>query len=86
VLIRSIQQEAVAALGPGAVYLDTTQFLVDEKGELLSSAPVQGKDRELRAEDGIHFTMSGSEYLADKVYPEVLVALGLPAQAPPASP
>lgn len=85
VLIRQIQQEAVASLGAGAVYLDTTPFLVDDKGELLSSAPVQGKNRELRAEDGIHFTMSGSEYLADKVYPEILVALGLPAD-PPAAP
>jgi hypothetical protein len=84
VLIRQIQQEAVAALGSGAVYLDTTQFLVDEKGELIVSAPVQGKTRELRAEDGIHFTMSGSEYLADKVYPEILVTLGLPTQEPTA--
>lgn len=84
VLIRQIQQEAVAALGSGAVYLDTTQFLVDEKGELIVSAPVQGKTRELRAEDGIHFTMSGSEYLADKVYPEILVTLGLPTQEPSA--
>ncbi|HVI00398.1 MAG TPA: DUF459 domain-containing protein [Enhygromyxa sp.] len=84
VLIRQIQQEAVAALGTGGVYLDTTQFLVDENGQLLSSAPVQGKTRELRAEDGIHFTMSGSEYLADKVYPEILVTLGLPAQEPAA--
>lgn len=84
VLIRQIQQEAVVALAPGAVYLDTTQFLVDEQGELIASAEVQGKSRELRAEDGIHFTMSGSEYLADKVYPEIIVALGLPAQEPPA--
>ncbi|HLT34981.1 MAG TPA: DUF459 domain-containing protein [Enhygromyxa sp.] len=83
VLIRQIQQEAVAALGPDAVYLDTTQFLVDENGQLLSSAPVKGKNRELRAEDGIHFTMSGSEFLADKVYPEILVALGLPAEPAP---
>lgn len=82
VLIRQIQQEAVAALGAGAVYVDTNQFLVDEQGELLSTASVQGKSRELRAEDGIHFTMSGSEYLADKVYPEVLVALGLPNAEP----
>lgn len=84
VLIRQIHQEAVAALGPGAVYLDTTQFLVDENGELIVSAPIKGKTRELRAEDGIHFTMSGSEYLADKVYPEILMTLGLPTQEPSA--
>jgi uncharacterized protein len=78
VLIRQIQQDAVASLGDGGVYLDTTPFLVDDQGQLLSTAPVKGKSRELRADDGIHFTMSGSEYLADKVYPEVLAALGLP--------
>lgn len=78
VLIRQIQQDAVASHGQGAVYLDTTPFLVDAQGALIEKAPVDGKDRELRAEDGIHFTMSGSEYLADKVYPAVLDALALP--------
>ncbi len=78
VLIRQIQQDAVASHGQGAIYLDTTPFLVDAKGELIEKAPVRGKSQELRAEDGIHFTMSGSEYFADKVYPEVLGALALP--------
>lgn len=78
VLIRQIQQDAVASHGQGAVYLDTTPFLVDGQGALIEKAPVDGKERELRAEDGIHFTMSGSEYLADKVYPEVLGVLALP--------
>lgn len=78
VLIRQIQQDAVAGHGKGAVYLDTTPFLVEADGSLIEKAPVDGKERELRAEDGIHFTMSGSEYLADKVYPEVLGVLALP--------
>jgi uncharacterized protein len=78
VLIRQIQQDAVSALGDGGQYLDTTPFLIDEQGALLKTAAVKGKNRELRADDGIHFTMSGSEYLADKVYPEVLATLGLP--------
>jgi hypothetical protein len=78
VLIRQIQQDAVASHGQGAVYLDTTPFLVDAQGALIDKAPVDGKERELRAEDGIHFTMSGSEYLADKVYPGVLEVLALP--------
>jgi hypothetical protein len=78
VLIRQIQQDAVASHGRDAVYLDTTPFLVDAQGALIEKAPVDGKERELRAEDGIHFTMSGSEYLAAKVYPEVLGVLALP--------
>lgn len=78
VLIRQIQQDAVAGHGKGAVYLDTTPFLVEADGSLIEKAQVDGKQRELRAEDGIHFTMSGSEYLADKVYPEILGVLALP--------
>ena len=80
-LIRGIHQERVGELGDDGVYLDTTQYLVDENGRLLQTAKVKGKQRELRGEDGVHFTMSGCEYLADKIYPEVLGALGLPAES-----
>ena len=78
VTIRQLQSEAVAALGERGVYLETTPFLVDEAGALLRTAVVNGKTRELRADDAIHFTMAGSEYLADKVLPEVLELLELP--------
>ncbi len=79
-LIRSIQAEAVAAVGDDAVYLDTTPFVTDENGQMLREARVgeRGKLQQIRAEDRIHFTMPGSEYLADRVYPEVLAVLGLP--------
>lgn len=78
VLIRGIQKEAVDAIGEGGIYLDTAPFLAGEDGKPLKQAEVEGKVRELRAEDGIHFTMSGAEYFADKVYPEVLGVLELP--------
>ncbi|PRP91832.1 hypothetical protein ENSA5_52700 [Enhygromyxa salina] len=80
-VIREIHEQGVGALGDGGLYLDTTQYLVDEQGALLRSAEVKGKQRELRSEDGVHFTMSGCEYLAAKIYPEVLEALGLPVEA-----
>src|SRR5690606_35498363 len=81
VLIRGIQKEAVEA--PGAIYLDTTPFVADENGDMLTHAQVggKGKSREIRAEDRIHFTLLGSEYFADSVYPEVLRVLGLPDDA-----
>lgn len=76
-LIRRIQQEAVEARGDGFVYLATAPYVSDEAGEMLTHAQVgKGqKTQKIRAEDEIHFTMSGSEYLADKVYPEVLGTL-----------
>jgi hypothetical protein len=81
--IRAVQQEAIAALGESATYLDTIPFVTDEEGELLMNAKVGSskKAQAIRAEDRIHFTMSGSEYFAEKIYPEVLGALGV-ADAP----
>ncbi len=82
-VIRQIQSEAVGELGEAGTYLDTTPFLTNSKGELLESATVgKRKDQDLREDDGIHFTMAGSEYFADKVYPEVLRVLGLPDAEP----
>ena len=79
-IIREVHQEGVGALGDDGVYLDTTQYLVDDNGQLLRTAKVKGKQHELRSEDGVHFTMPGCEYLAAKIYPEILGALGLPAE------
>lgn len=77
-IIRQVQSEAVADLGATATYLETTPFLSDAKGELLATATVgKRKDQDLREDDGIHFTMAGSQFFADKVYPEVLRVLEL---------
>ena len=79
-LIRSVHEQAVAALGSNGSYLDTTQYLIDDQGQLMTTTEVRGKQREIRSEDGVHFTMSGCEYLADKIFPEVMTRLGLPAE------
>ncbi|HEY0137110.1 MAG TPA: DUF459 domain-containing protein, partial [Nannocystis sp.] len=85
-IIRQVQSEAIAELGEAGTYLDTTPFLTDAKGVLLDKATVgKRKDQDLREDDGIHFTMAGSEYFADKVYPEVLRVLGV-ADAEPEAP
>jgi hypothetical protein len=80
-IIRQVQSDAVTTLG--GTYLETTPLLSDESGELLEKATVgRYKNEEVRADDGIHFTMAGSEFFADKVYPEVLRALGVEDVAP----
>lgn len=77
-VIRELQSGAVGELGEQGVYLDTSPFLTTSSGELLEKASVgKRKDQVLREEDGIHFTMAGSEYFAEKVYPEVLKVLGV---------
>jgi len=76
-LIRDVQQAALADFGD-VEYLDTIQYFVDQDGNLQDRADVgKRKNQALRAEDGIHFTMAGSEYFADKVYPEVLRLIGV---------
>lgn len=87
-LIRDVQQNAVEALGDDAIYLDTVPFVTTDTGDMLTEAKVgpRGKTQAIRADDRIHFTMAGSEYFADRVYPEVLEALGLDdVQADPAA-
>lgn len=82
-LIRDVQRQAVDALGEQGTYLETAALVTNGQGELLTHAPVgpKGRTQEIRAEDRIHFTMSGSEYFADKIYPSVLNVLGLPDSA-----
>jgi uncharacterized protein len=76
-LIRDVQQNALADF-EGATYLDTIPYFVDDRGNLQDKADVgKRKAQVLRADDGIHFTMAGSEYFADRVYPEVLRVIGL---------
>ncbi|MBX7080090.1 MAG: DUF459 domain-containing protein [Nannocystaceae bacterium] len=85
-VIRAIQKDAVVARGE--TYVDTAPMVTDDSGELLANAKVGSsrKPQPIRAEDRIHFTMAGSEYFADRVYPEVLGVLGLAdAPAAPAS-
>lgn len=76
--IRAIQKDAVEAVD-GAVYLETAPFVSTDDGKMLTHAEVgkRKKRQKLRAEDKIHFTMSGSQYFAGQVYPEVLTVLGL---------
>ena len=77
-MIRRIQKEAVEA-SDNATYMDTAPFMSDENGKMLTEARVGGKRKlqSIRSSDRIHFTMPGSQYFADHVYPEVMAALGL---------
>lgn len=82
-IIRDAQSQALAEFGEAGVYLDTSPFLTDPRGGLIDTAEVgKRKAQAIREDDGIHFTMAGSEFFADKVYPEVLRVLGVEDAAP----
>ncbi|WP_141618681.1 SGNH family hydrolase [Myxococcus sp. AB036A] len=77
-IIRALQREVISSR-EDAVHLDTRPFFTDAKGRALSQARVDGfrKPMRLRMADGVHFTVAGGRYFANKVYPEVLGVLGL---------
>lgn len=76
VTIRSVQKAAVDEHA-SATYVDTAPMVSGEDGEMLTHAEVgaRKKRQSIRADDKIHFTMAGSEYFADAVYPKILEAL-----------
>jgi hypothetical protein len=80
-IIRKAQRDAIDQLSTFATYLDTTPLLSDEKGELRRDVKIGKEAGRLHADDGIHFTMTGSKFFAQAVYPEVLRELGLAAKA-----
>ncbi len=74
--IRSVQKAAVEAHA-SATYLDTVPMVSDAEGGMLTHGQVgaKGHNKALRADDKIHFTMAGSQFFADAVYPKILEAL-----------
>ncbi|HSP77292.1 MAG TPA: DUF459 domain-containing protein [Myxococcaceae bacterium] len=80
-LIRRLQRE-VLATREDARYLDTHPFFTDGKGSLLLEARVQGfrKPMKLKLADGVHFSVAGGRYFANKVFPHVMELLELPLE------
>ncbi|MBV1858489.1 MAG: DUF459 domain-containing protein [Nannocystaceae bacterium] len=78
VTIRGVQKAAVEA-HESASYVETAPFVSNEDGGMLTHAVVgsRKKKKAIRADDKIHFTMAGSQFFADAVYPEVLEALAV---------
>ncbi len=82
--IRRVQVEALNALIPRVTYVPTRAHFVGEDGKVLTRVKVPGyrATQVLRQEDGIHFTVPGSQYFAARVAPDVLAALGLGGSNP----
>jgi len=78
-IIRRIQLDTVSNLGSHARYIPTRPHFYDSKDRLIRKISVPKKSRKalLRQEDGIHFSLPGSRYFANKVYKQVLDELEL---------
>lgn len=77
VRIRAAQKDALAQRGSWVEYVDTTPMVVDGQGKVKKKVRRGKRVAPLRQKDGIHFTMHGSHYFADRVYPVIVNALGL---------
>lgn len=76
--IRAVQKAAVEELAPEATYVETAPFFFGPGGELLKVIPAaRGKKSTMRQDDGIHFTVPGAAYFAERVEPVILELLGL---------
>ncbi len=80
-IIRRVLREAVRGES-ASTHLETRPFFVDAKGRLLREAPVEGfrKPMRLRMADGVHFTVAGGRYFANKVHPVVMSLLEAPRE------
>ncbi len=76
--IRAVQREAIAAFGPRARYVETHAHLYDEAGQIVRQVQVDRRSQPLRIEDGIHFSVPGSRWLAARVAPDLVEALAPP--------
>ncbi|MBK8010087.1 MAG: DUF459 domain-containing protein [Deltaproteobacteria bacterium] len=76
--VRDAQKHAMATFGESVQYVPTRTYFRTRR-RLIRSVFVRGfRGRQaLRLEDGVHFTLPGSHYFADKIYPHVVRALGL---------
>lgn len=80
VLIREAQRQAVEAFGARASYLRTEHHLRTTDGGVLRQVTLAGDRRAqpLRIEDGIHFSVYGSRWLAPRLAAELLPLIGVP--------
>jgi hypothetical protein len=72
---------------PDIVYVDTYRLFADENGDYSRSLPDETGDiQEMRISDGVHFSVDGAKYLADKLWTKLDKRWNITAQADPSQP
>ena len=74
------QQVQEAAQEKGVLFIDTWNFPLDDKGNLLKELRFNGRTYAFRHQDGIHFTRYGGEYMAEKIYHTLIQTYPIPPQ------
>jgi hypothetical protein len=82
-----VMRGEAAKYAPDVVYFDTYRLFADENGDYSRSLPdAHGVEQEMRISDGVHFSVDGAKYLADKLWTMLDKRWRITAQADPSQP
>jgi hypothetical protein len=69
------------------VYINTYRMFADENGDYSRYLPDANGDRQqMRISDGVHFSVDGAKYLADKLWAQINARWKIAAHADPSHP
>jgi len=82
-----VMRAEAAKFAPDVEYFDTYHFFADKNGDYSRSLPdAHGVMLEMRISDGVHFSVDGAKYLADKLWTKLDKRWRISAQADPSQP
>jgi hypothetical protein len=82
-----LMRSEAGKFSPDVTYIDTYRLFADENGDYSRSLPdANGDIQEMRISDGVHFSVDGAKYLADKLWVRINQRWHVTAQADPSEP
>ena len=82
-----VMRAEAAKFAPDVVYINTYRMFADENGDYSRSLPdAHGQVRQMRISDGVHFSVDGAKYLADKLWERINTRWKIAAHADPSQP
>ena len=82
-----VMRSEAAKFKPDVVYIDTYRIFADENGDYSRYLPdAHGEEQQMRISDGVHFSVDGAKYLADKLWKRLDKRWHITAQADPSQP
>jgi hypothetical protein len=77
-----VMRAEAAKFAPDVEYFDTYHLFADENGDYSRWLPdAHGVDQEMRISDGVHFSVDGAKYLADRLWTKLDKRWRISAQA-----
>jgi hypothetical protein len=82
-----VMRSEAAKFKPDVVYIDTYRIFADENGDYSRYLPdAHGEEQQMRISDGVHFSVDGAKYLAEKLWTRLDKRWHITAQADPSQP